>query len=193
MKIPINLASQPFRRDRAMLVASIAVSLLLVATLGVLISLAIADRKQLASVRAEVSRIRLELQTSTQQQQGLDAVLRQPQNAQVLERSVFLNTLLYRKAISWTKILADLEKILPPKVKVLNIRPYITGRDAGGKSLLTLDMMVGAEQPGEVIGLYKALENSDLFGAVTPQSMVPPSQAEPLYRYRFTVTYAQKL
>src|SRR5215472_17077586 len=128
MKIPINLASQPFRRDRAMLVASIAVSLLLVATLGVLISLAIADRKQLASVRAEVSRIRLELQTSKQQQQGLDAVLRQPQNAQVLERSVFLNTLLYRKAISWTKILADLEKILPPKVKVLNIRPYITGR-----------------------------------------------------------------
>ena len=34
MKIPINLASQPFRRDRAMLVASIAVSLLLAGTLG---------------------------------------------------------------------------------------------------------------------------------------------------------------
>ena len=30
MKIPINLASQPFRRDRAMLVASFAVCALLV-------------------------------------------------------------------------------------------------------------------------------------------------------------------
>ena len=31
MKIPINLASQPFRRDRAMIVASLVVCLLLVA------------------------------------------------------------------------------------------------------------------------------------------------------------------
>ena len=36
MKIPINLASQPFRRDRALLAASIAVSVLLTITLGVL-------------------------------------------------------------------------------------------------------------------------------------------------------------
>ena len=33
MKIPINLASQPFRRDRAILAASIGVSLALSATL----------------------------------------------------------------------------------------------------------------------------------------------------------------
>ena len=43
MRIPINLASQPFRRDRAMLVASIAVSVVLCVTLAVLISLARAD------------------------------------------------------------------------------------------------------------------------------------------------------
>ena len=51
MKIPINLASQPFRRDRAILAASIAVTVLLCVTLGVLISLALADRAQLADVR----------------------------------------------------------------------------------------------------------------------------------------------
>jgi hypothetical protein len=188
MKIPINLASQPFRRDRAMLVASAAVSLLLVGTLGALISLAMTDRVQLADLRAQVSRVRLQLRASSEQQQNLDGVLRQPQNAEVLERSVFLNTLLYRKGISWTKILADLEKTMPAKVKVLNIRPYVTG-----KSQVTLDMLVGAESAEPVIDLYKALERSDLFGAVTPQSVVPPSQSDPLYRYRFTVNYAQKL
>ena len=57
MKIPINLASQPFRRDRPMLAASIAVSLLLAGTLGVLISLALADRAQLADVRHDVDRL----------------------------------------------------------------------------------------------------------------------------------------
>ena len=188
MKIPINLASQPFRRDRAMLVASAAVSLLLVGTLGALISLAMTDRAQLADLRAQVSRIRSLLRASADQQQSLEGVLRQPQNAEVLERSVFLNTLLYRKGISWTKILADLEKTMPARVKVLNIRPFVTGR-----SQVTLDMLVGAESAEPVIDLYKALERSELFGAVTPQSVLPPSQSEPLYRYRFTVNYAQKL
>jgi len=188
MKLPINLASQPFRPDRALLVASGAVSLLLVGTLAWLISLAMTDRAQLADLRAQVSRIKSQLQVATQQQQSLDGVLRQPQNAEVLERSVFLNTLLYRKGISWTKILADLEKTMPAKVRVLNIRPYVTG-----KSQVTLDMLVGAESAEPVIDLYKALERSELFGAVTPQSVLPPSQSEPLYRYRFTVNYAQKL
>ena len=137
MKIPINLASQPFRRDRAMLVASAAVSLLLVGTLGALISLAMTDRAQLADLRAQVSRIRSLLRASADQQQSLEGVLRQPQNAEVLERSVFLNTLLYRKGISWTKILADLEKTMPAKVKVLNIRPFPMG-----KGQVTLDMLV---------------------------------------------------
>ena len=36
MKIPINLASQPFQRVRAMLLASVAVSLLLLATLALM-------------------------------------------------------------------------------------------------------------------------------------------------------------
>jgi len=188
MKIPINLASQPYRPERAMFVASVAVCLVLVATLGVLISLDSTDRAQLAGLRTDIGRLKSQIQAANQQQQGLDAVMRQPQNAEVLERSVFLNTLLYRKAISWTKILADLEKTMPAKVKVLNIRPYITGRNQ-----VTLDMLVGAQSAEPVIDLYKALERSALFGAVTPQSVLPPSQSEPLYRYRFTVNYAQKL
>lgn len=188
MKISINLASQPFQRNRAMLVASVAVSLLLVGTLGVLISLATTDREQLADLRAQVGRIKSYLQEANKQQQGLDAVLRQPQNAEVLERSVFLNTLLYRKAISWTRILADLEKTMPAKVKVLNIKPSVTG-----KSKVMLDMLVGTESAEPVIDLYKALQKSELFGAVTPLSVLPPSQSEPLYRYRITVDYAQKL
>ena len=44
-----------------------------------------------------------------------------------------------------------------------------------------------------MIQFYKALESSDLFGGVTQNIYQPPSQAEPLYRYRFTVNYAQKL
>ena len=49
--VPLNFASEPFRRDRAMLVASAAVGLLLVALLAVLINLAGAERGRAAENR----------------------------------------------------------------------------------------------------------------------------------------------
>jgi type IV pilus assembly protein PilN len=188
MKIPINLASEPFRRDRAMLIASAAVAALLVATLGLLITLANADSAQLVDVRKDVISLRAQIAAASKQQANFEAVIRKPDNAQVLELSVFLNTLLSRKGISWTRILADLEKTMPANVKMLNIQPYVTGRNQ-----IVLSLQVGSEGPEPVIAFYKALESSDLFGGVTQQVYQPPSQAEPLYRYRFTVNYAQKL
>ena len=188
MKIPINLASQPFRRDRAMLAGSIAVSLILVGTLGVLISLIVADRALLAGVRSDVDGLNRQIRTATVEQGRLDAVLRKPENAEVLERSVFLNALLYRKGISWTRIFADLEKIVPWNVKVLAIRPSVNSENQ-----VMLDMTVGADSPEPVIQLYRTLEESPLFGSVVEHSSLPPTQSDPLYRYRMTVIYAQKL
>jgi type IV pilus assembly protein PilN len=188
MKIPINLASQPFRRDRPMLVASVAVCVLLLGSLVALIALASTDNAQMADVRKDVGQLRAQIATASKQQAEYDAVIRKPENAEVLERSVFLNTLLYRKGISWTRILADMEKTMPPNVKILNIQPYVTGRNQ-----ITLNLQVGSEAPEPVITFYKALEGSPLFGGVNQNVYQPPSQAEPLYRYRFTVNYAQKL
>ena len=188
MKIPINLASQPFRRDRAVLAAFVAATLILLGTLGTLITLIVADRALLADVRTDVNSLNRQIRTATVEQERLDAVLRRPENAEVLERSVFLNALLYRKGISWTRIFADLEKTIPYNVKVLAIRPSVNSRNE-----VLLDMTVGADSPEPVIQLYRALEESALFGSVVEHSSLPPTQSDPLYRYRMTVIYAQKL
>ena len=71
---------------------------------------------------------------------------------------------------------------------MLNIQPYVTGRNQ-----IVLSLQVGSESAEPVIQFYKALESSDLFGGVSQNIYQPPSQTEPLYRYRFTVNYAQKL
>jgi type IV pilus assembly protein PilN len=188
MKIPINLASQPFRRDRAVLAGTIALSLVLMATLGALIALIMADRAQLADVRGDVDRLNRQIRAATAEQGRLDAVLRKPENAEVLERSVFLNAVLFRKGISWTRIFADLEKTVPYNVKVLAIRPSVNSQNE-----VLLDMTVGADSPEPVIQLYRTLEESPLFGSVVEHSSLPPTQSDPLYRYRMTVIYAQKL
>jgi len=188
MKIPINLASQPFRRDRAVLAAFVAATLILLGTLGTLITLIVADRALLADVRNDVNGLNRQIRAATIEQGRLDAVLRKPENAEVLERSVFLNALLYRKGISWTRIFADLEKTVPWNVKVLAIRPSVNSQNQ-----VLLDMTVGADSPEPVIQLYRALEESPLFGSVVEHSSLPPTQSDPLYRYRMTVIYAQKL
>lgn len=188
MKIPINLASQPFRRDRPMIVASIVTGLLLAATLAALVSLAMADRARFADTRRNLDQLDAQIRKANAEQARLEAVLRQPENAEVLERSLFLNALLFRKGISWTRIFADLEHTLPHNVRLISVRPFVNAQNQ-----ITLEMNVGAESPEPIIALLKALEESPLFGSVYQHTFLPPSQSEPLYRYRVSVNYAQKL
>jgi hypothetical protein len=56
-----------------------------------------------------------------------------------------------------------------------------------------LDITVGADKLESIVHALQSLENSPSFGKVTPGSTYSPTQAEPLFRYRFTVNYAQKL
>jgi Tfp pilus assembly protein PilN len=187
MKIPINLASQPFRRDRAMVAASILVSLLLAGTLGVLILLAMADRRQLADVRHDVARLNREIRKASMEQAQLDGVLHKPENALVLQRSVFLNSMLLRKGLSWTRIFADLEKVLPYNVRVIQIHPIMDAQN-----MVSLDIQVGAESPVPAIQLLRNLGEAP-FSNPDVKLLQPPTQSEPLWRYRVSVDYAQKL
>ncbi len=187
MKIPINLASQPFQRVRAMLLASIAVSLALAGTLVALILLIMADRAQMADVRHDIQRLNRELRQAQADQVRLTAVVNKPENSEVLERSVFINTLIYRKGISWTRIFSDLEKTLPYNVKVLQIRPTLNSRNE-----VALDMVLASDNSDAMLKAMQELENSPLFGELLSPSTQTPTQSDPLYRYRITVTYAQK-
>lgn len=188
MKIPVNLASQPFRRDRPILFGSGIVAVLLVATLGLLISIILSERTQSAGIRRDIADLNRSIQAVSAQQGALDTLLRKPENAEALERTVFLNQLLYRKGISWTKVFSDLGQTLPANVRLLTLRPFVNKENK-----VTLDMTVGAESPAAVIDFLKALESSPLFGGVFLSNSLAPSQSEPLYRARLTVIYAQKL
>jgi type IV pilus assembly protein PilN len=130
MRIPINLASEPFRHDRPMLVASGVCAVLLAGLLGVLVFLIAADRARQGDSRQQVNRLNRELAALSSEQAQLDATLRQPANASILERSLLLNTLVERKSVSWTRIFADLEAVMPPNVRLIQVRlPQIDSRN----------------------------------------------------------------
>jgi type IV pilus assembly protein PilN len=188
MRIPVNLASEPFRRDRPMIVASSGVAALLVVMLAVLVYLAIGERDRAAEARETLARMQRQMQTIEREEAKLQGVIREPRNAEVLERSQFLNSLIMRKGVSWTKIFADLEKVTPHNVRLMSIRPQISARNE-----LVLDMWVGAQATEPIQNFMMQLEQASSFGATTVHNGLPPSQNEPLYRYRISVNYAQKL
>jgi hypothetical protein len=189
MKIPVNLASDPFRRDRPVLVASGACAVVLIALACVLGFLVLGERERARETRLAVDRLDYQVRTISAEQARLEATLRQPDNAVVLERSLLLNTLIDRKSISWTRIFADLEAVKPYNAKVIQVRlPQINSRNE-----VTLDMIIGSQEPGAAIEFLKRLEASPLFGPATLHASQPPTQNEPLYRYRVSVDYAQKL
>jgi Tfp pilus assembly protein PilN len=188
MKIPINLASQPFRRDRPIVAASIVVTVALTALLGMLVMFILQDRDQLAGMHQQISRLNRQIHDVSTEQARLDGIMRQPQNASVLEWSVLINTLIYQKAISWSRLFSDLEKTLPYDVKVVAIHPQVDTLNH-----VKLDVTLGSDKPASMALAIKALEQSPSFGIVKPGSSRPPTQAEPLYQFRFTVNYAQKL
>jgi Tfp pilus assembly protein PilN len=187
-KIGVNLASEPFARTRPVIVFSSAAAVLLVGLFGLLIALSVLEQGQAAEARGNINRLEKQMQVLNREQARLEGILRQPENAEVLERSLFLNSLLYAKGISWTRLFDDLEKVMPHNVRLMTIRPQ-----AMGQSDVMLDMVVGAENPGPVVEMFKNLESSPMFKDTLVHNSFPPTQTEPLLRYRVSVSYAQKL
>lgn len=188
MNIPLNLASEPFQQNRPILLASAALALVLMVTLGLQVNSIRSERAAARESREALEQVERQSAALTREAAALEARLRKPENAAVFERSQFINLLLKRKGISWTRMFDDLEKVMPHNVRLIAVRPAVTA-----DNVVQLDMVVGAQAPEPVIDLLKRLESSELFGATAMLSSQPPTQQDPLHRYRVSVNYAQKL
>jgi type IV pilus assembly protein PilN len=186
--VSINLSSEPFRRDRPFLVAAVAGTALLAGLLAWQVALAFIQRTGVRETREAVEQTRRQMATINAEQARLQASLSKPENSEAFLYSVFLNNLLLRKGISWTRIFADLEEVMPHNVRLIAVRPQVTLANQ-----IQLDMTVGSQTPEPVIDMLMKLEGSPLFGATAVGTWLPPSQSEPLFRYRITANYAPKL
>lgn len=186
--IPINLAREPFRRDRPILVASLAVGVLLIFSLAVLVYIAINERISARQTQAQLEQTSAQLAKIRAEQAKLDAQTRRPEYAIVFDRNTMINELIRRKGISWTRIFSDLGAVLPEKVRITAIRPQVNAKDE-----LSLDMTVEAETAPPVIAFISKLEGSAVFGSTEVSTITPPNQNDPYVHYRLTVNYAQKL
>ncbi len=189
VKIPINLATEPFRRDRPLIVGAVALSILLVVGLVVQSVYIWSEHGDARGIRVRRDVLQKQIAVIDREQGQLTAKLTEPANAAVIDRSLFLNKLIQHKAISWTKLFSDLEKVMPTEVRLVTVRlPQVDSQNR-----VWLDMVVAAKEPAPVLEFFKRVEGAPQFGAISPMNSMPPSQTDPFFRYRVSVSYAQKL
>jgi type IV pilus assembly protein PilN len=161
MRFNINLASQPyeaarqFRQRMSALVAALA----LIAV--VLVGYIVYQRVHSRDINRQLSEVRQEIDGLNHEEAQARAILNKPQNRDVAEQSEFLNQLFARKALSWTRIFTEMERIMPYDLHVVSMKPEYTRTND-----LMVRIMVATGSRGRAVELVRHMEKSNHFRQV---------------------------
>jgi type IV pilus assembly protein PilN len=158
MRLDINLATRPYEDARQFwtrwgtAVGAVVLFTLLLLTLDITGWVnARRDREAMREKRvliADRDRIRADA----------EEFLGRPENRNTRDQSQFLNELIERKAFSWTRVLENLEKVMPPRVHLVSIHPELDEDNQ-----LALKMTVAGDSRDRAIELARRMEDSRRF------------------------------
>ena len=158
MKIAVNLASRPYE-DEGQFYRQWGTALALAAlftAVMVFISVRHYQNAQLEweSARQTQGKVDELKKESAMAQQ----VLARPENRGTRDESQFLNSAILRKSFSWTKLMEDMEKVMPAGLRVTSIAPVVDQRNR-----FTLKVEVEGETRDTAIELLRNMEKSPHF------------------------------
>jgi type IV pilus assembly protein PilN len=158
MRLNINLASQPYEDARQFWMrwgtALAVVTILTLALLATTISGWVAARHD----HANIAKLKAEIAQRDQARQQAESYLNQPENRATRDQSQFLNELIERKSFSWTRVLEDLEKVMPARVHLVAIHPELDD-----ESQLLLKLSVAGDSRDRALELARRMEDSRRF------------------------------
>ena len=158
MRIGINLASRPYQDEGRFYQHWGGALALMVLFTALMITLSIRhhinSRREWASANAAETKLAELKKEEAQAQQ----ILAQPQNRGTRDRSQFLNVAILRKSFSWTRLMEDMEKVMPPGLRVTSIAPAIDQHNR-----FVLKLQVQGERRESAIQLLRNMEKSQHF------------------------------
>ena len=158
MRIDINLASQPYEDARQFWMRwGTALGVLSVLTL-VLLALDISGWMAASKDRAAMAQNRSAIADCERKEAQAQSVLSRPENRATRDESQYINGLIERKAFSWTRVLENLEKVMPPRVHLVSISPQLDDDNQ-----LALKMTVAGDSRDRAIELTRRMEESRRF------------------------------
>jgi Tfp pilus assembly protein PilN len=157
-ELDLNLSTQPFPAYRLINVALTCV-LAVLAVVSVWQGVGFIRYSRMAqSIRAEEQETRVEADALGKRVQELESRLDRPESTAKLNEIGFLNHLILRKNLSWTRLFGVLEKVVPDDVHLTNLTPNV-GADGG----ISLDLSVRARSIADVKEFLQKVEKSPLF------------------------------
>jgi type IV pilus assembly protein PilN len=158
MRFNINLASHPYEAARQFRrrIGSVVAALALIAVL--LAGYIVYQRIHSRAINQQLSEVRQEINGLNQEESQARTILNKPENRDVADQSAFLNQLFARKALSWTRVFAEMERIVPPDLHVVSMKPeYNKTND------LVLHVVVATGSRSRAVELVRRMEKSNHF------------------------------
>ena len=154
----LNLSTRPFKPYRATNLGLMVLLLILIA-----VSVQQVYSYQQYSSKAAASReiesaAREEFDLLANQLQALNVKMSSGNSSSKLAEVEQLNQLLLRRSFSWTRLLANLERLTPDDVRLIALHP---GFDAEGR--IVLNMNITGRSLADATAFLRALEESPVF------------------------------
>lgn len=159
IRIALNLARRPgenLRRARLVWGGALAVLVVLLLVQG---TVAVVGWLGSRGIQAQTAALRVQMAPLVAEQARLEAPLRDPAVRAQLDRAAFVNQLIDRKSVSWTRLFERLEQIMPPGVVLVSLRPL----DRNGEQ--AVDVRFASETLPPAVDFVHALETSGDFAA----------------------------
>jgi type IV pilus assembly protein PilN len=158
MRLDINLATRPYEDAREFWMRwGLVVGVLGALTLALLI-FAVRGWTQAGRDRHEIAQLDAQIAERDRERALDQAILDQPANRSTRDQSQFLNGLIQRKAFSWTRVFEDLERVMPPNLHVVSLRPELNDQNQ-----MQLDMKVAGDTRAAAVELVHRMEGSKHF------------------------------
>ena len=155
MRFNINLASNPYevaqsyRRQMTMIIAALGIIAVL------LVGYIFYQRQRSRGINHQLAQTRGEIQGLDREESQARAILNKPTNKVIADQSDFLNQLFARKALSWTRIFTEMEKIVPAGLHVVSMKPEYTKTND-----LMLHVIVATDSRERAVELVRKMEKS---------------------------------
>lgn len=158
MRIHINLATERYEAVRQYLQRVRTLVALMAMVAAILVGYILYQRSHTREIDTKITQARRELSDLNNEKTQAQAILNKPANRGIADQSEFLNELFARKSLSWTGIFSEMERIMPPNIHVVSIKPDYTVNNE-----LVVHMMVATDSRDRAVELVKRMEKSSHF------------------------------
>src|SRR5450759_2488949 len=158
MRLDINLATRPYEDAREFWQRwGLGVGLLGVLTLA-LLAVAARGWTHAGRDRQNIAQLQQQIAERDRERAQDQAILDLAVNRSTRDQSQFLNGLIQRKAFSWTRVFEDLERVMPPNLHVVSLKPELNEQNQ-----MQLDMKVACDTRAAAVELVHRMAGSKQF------------------------------